>query len=66
MNDKSGYRHIPHTFSEFITFFTNALPLRSVPTFLALLIGAMLTQHGFITHAWPAIDASCHWTSYYK
>lgn len=66
MNDTSGYRHIPHAFFEFITFLTNALPLRSVPTFLELLIGAMLTQHGFVTHAWLAIDACRHWTSYYK
>jgi len=66
MYDKSGYRHIPHAFFEFITFLTNALPLRSVPTFLELLIGAMQTQHGFVTHAWLAIDAYLHWTSYYK
>ncbi|PIE58642.1 MAG: hypothetical protein CSA33_01695 [Desulfobulbus propionicus] len=34
-----------------ITYITWALPLRSVPTFVELLIGAMITQSGFLTQA---------------
>jgi hypothetical protein len=66
MKDNSGYDNIPHAFFDFITFLTDALPLRSVPTFIELLVGAMLTQHGFVTHAWLAIDPLRHWTTYYK
>ena len=47
MGDK-GYGSIPGTLFECITFLTRALPVRSVPTFLELLIGAMLTQPGFV------------------
>jgi hypothetical protein len=66
MNDKMGYRHIPQVFFLFITFLTFALPIRSVPTFIELLIGAMLTQAGFVTQAWLAVNMKRHWTSYYK
>lgn len=66
MKDNPGYSNIPHAFFDFITFLTEALPLRSVPTFIELLVGAILTQQGFVTHAWLAIDACRHWTSYYK
>jgi len=66
MNDKMGYQHIPQAFFLFITFLTTALPLRSVPTFIELLIGAMLTQAGFVTQAWLAVNMHRHWTSYYK
>ena len=66
MNDKMGYHHIPQVFFLFITFLTGALPVRSVPTFIELLIGAMLTQAGFVTQAWIAINMHRHWTSYYK
>lgn len=66
MNDNPGYGNIPHAFFDFITFLTDALPLRSVPTFIELLIGAMLTQHGFVTHAWLATGTLKHWTTYYK
>jgi hypothetical protein len=66
MNDKKGYRHIPQVFFLFITFLTIALPIRSVPTFIELLIGAMLTQAGFVTQAWLAVNMHRHWTSYYK
>ncbi len=43
-----------------------ALPIRSVPTFIELLIGAMLTQAGFVTQARLAVNMHRHWTSYYK
>lgn len=65
MDDK-GYRHIPHALFEAITFLAQAVPKRSVPTWLELLFGAMLTQAGFVTEAWLAITPRRHWTSYYK
>jgi len=43
-----------------------ALPKRSVPTWLELLFGAILTQTGVVTDAWLAISPRRHWTSYYK
>lgn len=61
-----GYGSIPGTLFECITFLTRALPLRSVPTFLELLIGAMLTQTGFVTGAWLAINPLRSWSAYYK
>lgn len=64
--DKSGFRTIPHALSECITFLVRALPVRSVPTFLELLVGAMLTQAGFVSQAWLAVDMRRHWSSYYK
>ena len=39
MKDNSGYGNIPHAFFDFITFLTDALPLRSMPTFIELLNG---------------------------
>lgn len=65
MDDK-GYRYIPNALFESITFLAQALPKRSVPTWLELLFGAMLTQAGFVTEAWLAIKPRRHWTSYYK
>ncbi|MBU4151297.1 MAG: hypothetical protein KKD63_00300 [Proteobacteria bacterium] len=44
--DIKGYRHIPKALFDIITFLPQALPKRSVPTFLELLFGAMLTQTG--------------------
>jgi hypothetical protein len=49
-----------------ITFLAQALPKRSVPTFLELLFGAMLTQTGLVADALLAIDPLRHWTSSYK
>ena len=43
MNIK-GYGNIPSTLFECITFIVRALPIRSVPTFIKLLVEAMLTQ----------------------
>ena len=45
--DSKGYRHIPRALFDSITFLAQALPKRSVPTFLELLFGAMLTPTGF-------------------
>lgn len=49
-----------------ITFLAHALPLRSVPTFIELVVGALLSQRGWVTAAYLAIAAQRHWTSYYK
>ena len=64
--DYKGYRHIPRALFDAITFLAQALPKRSVPTFLELLFGAMLTQAGFVTEAILAVDTVRHWNSYYK
>ena len=61
-----GYSTIPSALFESITFLGRALPIRSVPTFIELLIGAMLTQAGFVTEAWLAINPLRRWTAYYK
>lgn len=61
-----GYSTIPSALFESITFLARALPIRSVPTFIELLIGAMLTQAGFVTEAWLAINPLRRWTAYYK
>lgn len=64
--DTKGYGNIPQSLYDAITFLAQALPKRSVPTFLELLFGAMLTQNGFVTEAWLAIRPKRHWTSYFK
>ncbi|WP_419609384.1 hypothetical protein, partial [Thiolapillus sp.] len=40
-------------------------PLRSVGTFIELLIGAMLTPAGFVTEAYLVVTMRNHWSSYY-
>ena len=64
--DYKGYSTIPRTLFDCITFLTKVLPARSVPTFIELLIGAMLTQTGFVTDAWLAIKPLRSRTAYYK
>lgn len=64
--DYKGYRHIPSALFDAITFLAQAIPKRSVPTFLELLFGAMLTQTGFVTDAYLAVNSVRHWNSYYK
>jgi len=64
--DYKGCSTIPRTLFESITFLAKVLPVRSVPTFIELLIGAMLTQSGFVTDAWLAIKPLRTWTAYYK
>lgn len=64
--DNKGYGHIPRTLLESITFLAGALPIRSVPTFIELLIGAMLSSTGFVTDAWLAISPARSWSAYYK
>jgi len=65
MNAK-GYNGIPSELCYWITFLCKALPLRSVGTFIELLIGAMLTPTGFVTDAYLLVNMRNHWTSYYK
>ena len=65
MNTK-GYGNIPSTLYECITFIARALPVRSVPTFIELLVGAMITQAGFVTEAWLASNPVRSWNAYYK
>jgi len=65
MNNK-GYGNIPSALFDFITFLVQVLPIRSIPTFIELLVGAMLTQSGFVTNAWLAINPCRTWTAYYK
>lgn len=61
-----GCTTIPGILFENITFLSKVLPARSVPTFIELLIGAMITQSGFGTQALLAINPLRTWTSYYK
>ena len=61
-----GYGRIPGELSHWITFLSKALPLRSTFTFVELLVGALLTQSGFVTDAYSSIHMRNHWTSYYK
>ncbi|ARU54650.1 IS701 family transposase [Oleiphilus messinensis] len=64
--DAKGYGNIPEILFDWITFLVKALPLRSVPTFIELLIGAMLTPTGFVTDAWLMVAMKRHWSSYFK
>ena len=64
--ENKGYRYIPRALFDAITFLCQTLPKRSVPTFLELFFGAMLTQTGFVTDAVLAVDTVRHWNSYYK
>lgn len=64
--DNKGYCNIPSTLYECITFIARALPVRSIPTFIELLVGAMITQAGFVTEAWLAIKPVRSWSAYYK
>jgi len=47
-----GYSRLPNELFSWITLLTTVLPLRSVGTFLELLIDAMLTATGFVTEAY--------------
>ncbi len=62
----SGCSSIPSEICYWITFLTQALPLRSIGTFIELLIGSMLTSTGFVTDAYLVIDMKNQWSSYYK
>ena len=64
--DAKGYSRITRELCYWITFLAEALPLRSVGTFIELLIGAMLTPAGFVTEAYLVVTMRNHWSSYYK
>ncbi len=64
--DIAGYRHIPQALFESITFLVQVLPFRSIPTFIELVVGAMLTETGFVTQAYLALPMKRNWSSYYK
>jgi len=61
-----GYRSIPAALFRWTTYLCEALPSRSIPTFLELLFGALLTSTGFVTEAYLALSMHSHWSSYYK
>jgi hypothetical protein len=46
-----GYSTIARTLLDCITFLDRALPIRSVPTFIELLVGSMIAPAGFVTEA---------------
>ncbi len=52
--------------SDYITFLTRALPLRSAKTFIELLMCSLLTQSGFVTSAIWILDMARQWPGYYK
>lgn len=64
--DTKGCSTIPSALFDWITFLAQALPVRSVPTFIELLIGSLLTQSGFVVQTGLAIDLKRHWTAYFK
>ena len=64
--DNKGRSNIPSALFDWIAFLAKALPIRSVPTFIELLIGAMLTQSGFVVQTGLTIDLKRHWTAYFK
>jgi hypothetical protein len=61
-----GYSAIPSTLLEGSTFFARVLPVRSVPNFIELLVGVMLTQTSSVTEAWLPINPLRTWTACYK
>ncbi|MBF0460416.1 MAG: transposase [Magnetococcales bacterium] len=64
--DSKGCSPIPCALFDWITFFAKSLPIRSVPTFIELLVGTMLTQSGFVVQSGSVIDLGRHWTTYFK
>jgi DDE superfamily endonuclease len=61
-----GHRSVPAALYRWTTYLCEALPPRSIPTFLELLFGALLTSTGFVTEAYLALSMHRHWGSYYK
>ena len=57
---------IPPEFRQWIFFLCRVIPIRSILTFIELLIGALLSHNGFVTEAYSSIAMRNHWTSYYK
>ena len=59
-------RSIQDILCYWITFLSEALPLRGRSTFIELLVGSFMTRRGLVTEALLAISRKCHWTTYYK
>ena len=57
---------IPVELRLWILFLCRAMPLRSILTFIELLLGALVSQHGFVTEAYSSLPMRNHWSSYYK
>src|SRR3954470_21883300 len=57
---------IPTPLCAWLTFLAQAVPNRSVLTFLELLLGAMITDRGFVTEALLAITPRRKWPTYFK
>ncbi len=64
--ENKWYFTSPRILFENITFLARVLPVRSAPTFIELLIRAMLTQASFVAEAWLAINPLRSWSAYYK
>jgi hypothetical protein len=52
--------------SEWLTFLLHALPPKTRPTILELLVGAIISASGHITEAILSLGSDYHWTTYYK
>ena len=61
-----GYSRIPSELFHWITFLSQALPIRSVKTFIELLIGVILTRSGFVCDTYLKVKMRNHWNSYFK
>jgi hypothetical protein len=57
---------IPANLSAWLAILAQAVPPRSTITFLELLVGAMVTDRGFVTEAILAIAPRRRWQAYYK
>jgi hypothetical protein len=57
---------IPTLLCAWLTLLAQAVPNRSALTFLELLLGAMITDRGFVTEALLAITPRRKWPTYFK
>src|SRR3954468_15649740 len=57
---------IPTPLCAWLTLLAQAVPNRSALTFLELLVGAMITDRGFVTEALLAITPRRQWPTYFK
>lgn len=57
---------LPANLCAWLTALVQAVPVRSSATFLELLIGAMVTDRGFVTEAILAISPRRRWHAYFK
>ena len=57
---------LPTHLCAWLTILAQAVPNRSALTFLELLVGAMITDRGFVTEALLAIAPRRKWPTYFK